>query len=69
MDWAALWSRGDRPATKPVLVLNYLEFIVEAPGVEPSPAFCLTINGHADLRDKTRDWDGNRLPVKRLNMR
>jgi hypothetical protein len=26
---------------------------VEAPGVEPSPAFCLTINGHADLRDKT----------------
>jgi hypothetical protein len=27
---------------------------VEAPGVEPSPAFCLTINGHADLRDKTR---------------
>ena len=26
--------------------------IVEAPGVEPSPACCMTIKGHADLPDK-----------------
>jgi hypothetical protein len=34
MDWAALRGRGDRLATTPELVLNYLEFMVEAPGVE-----------------------------------
>ena len=27
MDWAALWSRGDRLATTPELVLNYLELL------------------------------------------
>jgi hypothetical protein len=60
MDWAVLWSRGDRLATKPELVLSYLEFMVEAPGVELDGVKTENINGHAGLHNTCAALDAQR---------